>query len=120
MRHPGGGWSVLRAVIDGKRFAPAGAAPERHVLGRVALDLRAGEVVAVTGPSGCGKTTLLNLVAGLVQQGPGWRFNQYVRLDNVADKDYVGSVIVNEGNGRFYEPSPRRSMSAGVQASLQF
>jgi len=27
---------------------------------------------------------------------------------------------VNEGNGRFYEPSPRRSMSAGIQASLQF
>ncbi|HKU47733.1 MAG TPA: TonB-dependent receptor [Burkholderiales bacterium] len=67
-----------------------------------------------------GAYTVLNLVAGLVQQGPGWRFNQYVRLDNVADKDYVGSVIVNEGNGRFYEPSPRRSMSAGVQASLQF
>jgi hypothetical protein len=29
-------------------------------------------------------------------------------------------VIVNEGNGRFYEPSPRRSMGAGIQASLQF
>jgi len=29
-------------------------------------------------------------------------------------------VIVNEGNRRFYEPSPRRSMSGGIQASLQF
>jgi len=27
---------------------------------------------------------------------------------------------VNEGNGRFYEPSPRRAFSAGVQATLQF
>jgi iron complex outermembrane receptor protein len=41
-------------------------------------------------------------------------------MDNVADRNYVGSVIVNEGNGRFYEPSPRRTFSAGVQATLQF
>jgi iron complex outermembrane receptor protein len=63
---------------------------------------------------------VVNLVFGLVQQGPGWRIGQYVRLDNVTDEGYAGSVIVNEGNGRFYEPSPRRSMSAGIQASLQF
>ena len=64
--------------------------------------------------------TVFNLVAGLVQQGAGWRISEYVRLDNLADRNYVGSVIVNEGNGRFYEPSPRRNISAGIQASLQF
>jgi iron complex outermembrane receptor protein len=64
--------------------------------------------------------TVFNLVAGLVQQGAGWRISEYVRLDNVTDRNYAGSVIVNEGNGRFYEPSPRRSMSGGIQASLQF
>jgi iron complex outermembrane receptor protein len=63
---------------------------------------------------------VFNLVAGLVQQGPGWRITEYVRLDNLTDRNYVGSVIVNEGNRRFYEPSPRRSMSAGIQAMLQF
>jgi iron complex outermembrane recepter protein len=64
--------------------------------------------------------TVFNLVGALVQQGPGWRISEYVRMDNVTDRNYVGSVIVNEGNGRFYEPSPRRNMSAGIQASLQF
>jgi len=64
--------------------------------------------------------TVLNLVGGLVQQGPGWRISEYVRLDNLTDRNYVGSVIVNDANGRFYEPSPRRSVSLGVQASLQF
>jgi hypothetical protein len=29
-------------------------------------------------------------------------------------------VIVNETNGRFYEPAPRRNLVAGVQATLQF
>ncbi len=64
--------------------------------------------------------TVFNLVGALVQQGPAWRISEYVRMDNVTDRNYVGSVIVNEGNGRFYEPSPRRNMSAGIQASLQF
>jgi iron complex outermembrane recepter protein len=67
-----------------------------------------------------GAYAVLNLVAGLVQQGSGWRITEYVRMDNVGDRAYVGSVIVNEGNSRFYEPSPRRSMSGGIQASLQF
>jgi iron complex outermembrane recepter protein len=64
--------------------------------------------------------TVLNLVGALVQQGPGWRISEYVRLDNLTDRNYVGSVIVNDGNSRFYEPAPRRSGSFGVQASLQF
>ena len=67
-----------------------------------------------------GAYAVFNLVAGLVQQGSGWRMSEYVRLDNITDRNYAGSVIVNEGNRRFYEPSPRRSMSAGIRASLQF
>jgi iron complex outermembrane receptor protein len=67
-----------------------------------------------------GGYAVFNLVAGLVQQGKGWRISEYVRLDNITDRNYVGSVIVNEGNRRFYEPSPRRSMSGGIQASVQF
>ncbi len=63
---------------------------------------------------------VFNLVAGLVQRGAGWRVSEYVRLDNVTDRNYAGSVIVNEANSRFYEPSPRRSISGGIQASLQF
>ena len=31
------------------------------------------------------------------------------RVDNLFDKEYVGSVIVNESNGRYYEPSPGRN-----------
>jgi iron complex outermembrane recepter protein len=67
-----------------------------------------------------GAYTVVNLVGGLIQQGKGWRISEYVRLDNVTDRTYTGSVIVNEGNRRFYEPSPRRSIGAGIQASLQF
>ena len=64
--------------------------------------------------------TVFNAVAGLVQQGGRWRLTEFVRMDNLADRDYAGSVIVNDGNGRYYEPSPRRNMTVGVQASVQF
>lgn len=39
----------------------------------------------------------------------------FVRIDNLADRDHAGSVIVNDGNGRFYEPGPGRAAIAGLQ-----
>ena len=50
---------VLRAALNGV------AVRGRPVLGPVALELRAGETLALTGPSGVGKTTLLRVLAGL-------------------------------------------------------
>jgi len=52
--------------------------------------------------------------------GYNWRFASsdlrgFVTVDNLTDKTYVGSVIVNDGNGRFFEAGPGRSISAGVQ-----
>ena len=37
------------------------------------------------------------------------------RVDNVFDRVHVGSVIVNDGNGRFYEPGAPRSVLASVR-----
>jgi iron complex outermembrane recepter protein len=39
----------------------------------------------------------------------------FVRVDNLLDKTYVGSVIVNEGNGRYYEPGPGRGVLLGLR-----
>jgi len=61
-----------------------------------------------------------NLAAGLVQRGERWRLTEFVRIDNLADRNYAGSVIVNEGNSRFYEPAPGRNYLLGAQAALQF
>ncbi|MEN9417034.1 MAG: hypothetical protein RI988_654 [Pseudomonadota bacterium] len=37
------------------------------------------------------------------------RLEALVRLDNVFDRRVAGSVIVNESNGRFFEPAPGRN-----------
>jgi iron complex outermembrane receptor protein len=64
--------------------------------------------------------TVANLALGFVQRGGRWRLSEFVRIDNLFDEQYVGSVIVNATNGRFYEPSPGRNFLVGVQASLAF
>ena len=51
--------------------------------------------------------------------GP-WTTHQTLRLDNLFDRQYVGSVIVGDGNGRFYEAAPGRSWYAGAGASYRF
>ena len=45
----------------------------------------------------------------------GGRLRTFLRVDNIADRDHVGSVIVNDGNGRFYEPGSGRGWLLGLQ-----
>jgi energy-coupling factor transporter ATP-binding protein EcfA2 len=44
---------------------------ERLVLDRVSLEVRRGEILALTGPNGAGKTTLALIACGLLQPGAG-------------------------------------------------
>jgi iron complex outermembrane receptor protein len=64
--------------------------------------------------------TVLNLRAGFAQSLGGWRFTQLVRLDNATNRRYAGSVIVNEGNGRFFEPALPRHWLLALSASHAF
>jgi iron complex outermembrane receptor protein len=50
-----------------------------------------------------------NWHAGFDQQRGRWQLSEYLRLDNLTDRAYVGSVIVNESNSRYFEPAPGRT-----------
>ncbi|OEY70932.1 hypothetical protein BI198_03755 [Rheinheimera salexigens] len=54
------------------------------------------------------------------QKNGNWQFSQWLRLDNILDKDYVGSVVVNQSNGRSFEPAPGRQLSAGMRVERRF
>jgi iron complex outermembrane receptor protein len=58
--------------------------------------------------------------AGYLLRAQRWRVNAFVRGDNLFARQYAGSVIVNEGNGRFFEPAPGRTWLAGLSATLGF
>ena len=64
--------------------------------------------------------TLVNLRLTAQQQSGNWTFGEMLRVDNLFDREHVASVIVGDGNGRFYEPGPTRSWYAGVRASYRF
>ena len=60
-----------------------------------------------------------NWRAGFEQQSRHWRFSEFVRIDNLANRAYVGSVIVNETNSRFFEPAPGRTAYVMFNAALR-
>ena len=58
---------------------------------------------------------LLNLEAARSWNIGNGRLRGFVRIDNALDHAHIGSVIVNEGNSRFYEPGPDRSFLVGAE-----
>lgn len=63
---------------------------------------------------------VLNARVTASQQWAGWRFKQFARLNNLLDKNYIGSVIVGDANKRYYEAAPQRNWLLGVSAMYQF
>jgi iron complex outermembrane receptor protein len=63
---------------------------------------------------------LLNLRVQAMQPLAGWRLREFVRVNNLLDKMYVGSVIVGDTNRRYYEAAPGRNWQAGFSAQYLF
>lgn len=64
--------------------------------------------------------TIFNLRAGFTQNLASWSFSEYIRIENMFDKDYIGSVRINDGNLRFYEPAAGRNYLLGLSAQYKF
>jgi len=50
--------------------------------------------------------------------GASSRLQLSVRVDNLANRRYIGSVIVNDSNGRYFEPGPDRSYMLGAHLTF--
>ena len=64
--------------------------------------------------------TTLNANVGYVWKNADWTVRGYARVDNLLDRSYIGSVIVNDGNGRFFEPADGLNWSAGFSINKAF
>ena len=58
-----------------------------------------------------------------VRVGYEWRYaaatlRTFVRVNNLFDRNYAGSVIVGDTNGRFFEPAPGRNWFAGINVDV--
>ena len=120
----------------GARVAPGNRLPgtARHVA-HLSLEhaagaaWRVGGTVSVSGPVFANDTNTASAagyaVAGLYASyhvgsvgsaGPQWQF--WARLDNLFDRHYAGTLIVNDGNGRYFEPAAGRRWMVGVRAQF--
>ncbi|MAB86782.1 MAG: TonB-dependent siderophore receptor [Rhodobacteraceae bacterium] len=57
---------------------------------------------------------VFNWRAGYRQELGSWALEPFARVDNLADKQYIGSLIVNDTRERYYEPAPERNWLVGV------
>ena len=64
--------------------------------------------------------TVFNLRASLNQQSGSWSTTEYLTLNNLTDKKYIGSIKVNDSNSRFYEPAAPFNWIVGVKAAYKF
>jgi iron complex outermembrane receptor protein len=62
--------------------------------------------------------TVANVRVGVDRQWGNVRLRAFARLNNLADRKYVGSVIVGDGNGRFFEPAPGRHHFFGATVEV--
>lgn len=63
---------------------------------------------------------LFNWQARFEQTLGALTFNQVLRIDNLLDHEYIGSVIVGESNGRYYEAGPERAWYVGAGVQYRF
>ena len=113
---------VARSVLYGElswRHQPSGfhAAIEYRASTKIYVNEANSDAAAGFG--------VANLRVGFQQQvtqgGYGnWRFSEFVRVDNVTDHRYIGSVIVAEARGRYFEPAAGRNFLVGLNAAYAF
>ncbi|KUF50422.1 Fe(3+) dicitrate transport protein FecA precursor [Klebsiella pneumoniae] len=64
--------------------------------------------------------TVVGLTTGYKWSYGRMDMDLFGRIDNLFDREYVGSVIVNESNGRYYEPAPGRNYGIGLTLAGRF
>ncbi|MDN2488347.1 TonB-dependent receptor [Kosakonia sacchari] len=83
---------------------------------RYMSDIMANDENSAKAPS----YTVTGLNTGYKFSYGNWMMDVFGRVDNLFDRKYVGSVIVNEGNNRYYEPAPGRNYGVGLSVAYQF
>ena len=64
--------------------------------------------------------TTLGAHLGYAAEIDRWTLVATARIDNLTGRRYAGSVIVNEGNARYFEPAAGRNHVLNISASYRF
>jgi iron complex outermembrane receptor protein len=61
---------------------------------------------------------VLDASGGYAAELGSTRLSVFLRLNNLLDRRYAGSIIVDDGNGRYFEPAPGFNVFAGFTAAF--
>jgi iron complex outermembrane recepter protein len=95
-----GGWGGLQAGL------------EAQYTGKIYVNDRNSDAAAAY--------AIANLWVGFEQRVGGVVLREFVRANNVTDVRYVGSVIVGDTNGRYFESAPGLNWFGGLSATVEF
>jgi iron complex outermembrane receptor protein len=85
------------------RYAPAGFSVTAEALSRAEIYVDDRNSDAAPG------YWIENVRFGFEQDTGAWHVSEYASVNDLTDRRYIGSVIVNETNSRFFEPAPGRT-----------
>lgn len=85
-----------------------------------ALEMRADSKAYVNdiNSDAAGGYAVFNLRAGYEFNAGAAKMMLFGRVDNVFDRAYAGSVVVNDGNQRFFEPAAGRRLYVGMRTQF--
>ena len=62
---------------------------------------------------------LMGLDGGYSVELSGFKMNAFLRINNLLNRHYVGSIIVNDGNGRYFEPGAGFNVLGGFSVTMK-
>jgi iron complex outermembrane receptor protein len=113
----------LPGVAKQNHYAQINWSPFSNALLRVGLsvvhrsEVASSDTNQITAPA---YTTADVAVSGEFNWADSVQTQWWVKSANVTDKNYVGSVIVNQANGRAFESASGRNFSAGIKLIYGF
>ena len=112
----------IPGTVDRSLFAELAWQPRAVPGMTAALELvhQGSMVVDDQGSDRTDAATVFNLRVGFEQKLGAWTLREHLRVNNLGDKAYIGSVIANDGNKRFFEPAPGRQWGLGLSATYAF
>ncbi|MGL6081110.1 MAG: TonB-dependent receptor domain-containing protein [Gammaproteobacteria bacterium] len=112
--------NYIPGIAKNQAFLSLGWKPEQGL--RAGVDIRYSDKIYVDDKNSdaAPSYTVAGANVGYHWKMQDWAVNTFARVDNLFDKDYSGSVIVNESNNRFFEPAEGRNWSAGLSVTKEF
>lgn len=112
--------SAIPGIAKNQAFVSLAWQPSHGIYGGVDVQYMDKVYVNDTNSDAAPSYSVTSANIGYAWDLGDWKVKSFARVDNLFDKNYAGSVIVNDGNDRYFEPADGRNWSAGLRVIKQF